>query len=307
MEINFSTVVSVIIPCLRGGRSEAEFIELIESCLSQTYPLLEIIFVSNQHDESLEARLKNKFSNDSRFHFLETRRLGANRARHLGALAASGEILYFLDDDCRFLSKDHLKLALAKLTYLPSGAILGGSYLGDEGVFGAAYHEMVTSWILVGANSGGVGAPAFVEVDNLLGGNFLLNRKSYFHRPFRHNSPYGGEDTDFFRSQAEAGSRLFYCPELSVKHLENNSLKKILFRAWCHGKVREDQDLKSNLNKRGRLRVFMALFKKNKAIIWFFLIHFFVLYLAVYVEKLKKLTKPVKNMGAENEIEYGTH
>ncbi len=307
MEIRSARTISIIIPCLRGARNETDFIGLISSCLAQKQVSFEVLFISNQQDNALEAKLKRHFAKDARFHYLETRRLGVNQARHLGALAASGEVLYFIDDDCLLLSTNHLEMALRKLGELPPGSILGGSYLGEEGVLGSAYHAMVTGWIRLGASAYGDEQPPTFEVQNLLGGNFLLSRKAYFQNPFQHTSIYGGEDTEFFRIQSEHGNRLFYFPSLDVGHLENDSVKKIVFRAWCHGRERESLALRSRLSRSGRFSVFVGLFKKNKSIIWFFLIHFSVLYTATYIEKFKKLTKSVKNMGTESQIEYGTN
>ncbi len=307
MEIKSTYAVSIIIPCLRGARNEMDFIGLIDSCLAQKRTSLEILFISNQQDDILEAKLRGCFSNDPRFHYLQTSRLGVNQARHLGALAASGEVLYFLDDDCLLSSTNHLELALRKLGELPPGSILGGSYIGDAGVLGAAYHAMVTGWIRLGAGAYDEEPRATFEVQNLLGGNFLISRKAYFQGPFQHTSIYGGEDTEFFRVQSGLGNRLFYFPGLDVRHLENDSVKKIIFRAWCHGRERESLALKSNVSRRRRLSIFWTLFKKNKSVIWFFLIHFSVLYLATYIEKLKKLSKSVKNMRTEHQIEYGTN
>lgn len=281
MEIKSPTKISVIIPCLRGSRDEAEFVALIQSCLAQVEVSLEVLLVSNQQDDSLEARLKSRFANDSRFHYLETRRLGVNQARHLGALAAAGDILYFLDDDCLLPSRDHIKQALARLNQLPSESLLGGSYLGDQGVLGAAYHEMVTEWVRLGASPLSESSPTTLKVENLLGGNFFVTKKTYFKIPFQYSSPYGGEDTEFFRAHSDAGHGLYFCPEMSVRHLENNSVKKILLRAWCHGREREVLGLKSNQSKRARLEVFLTLFKKNKTVVWFFLIHFSI-YAATY-------------------------
>jgi glycosyltransferase involved in cell wall biosynthesis len=85
---------SIVITCF----NQAKFIDdAISSALSQHYRDKEIIVVDDCSDDGSDAILK-KYVNAARVVRPE-RNMGASRARNLGAAAATGEYLVFLDGD----------------------------------------------------------------------------------------------------------------------------------------------------------------------------------------------------------------
>src|SRR5688572_3239999 len=90
--------VSVVIRSYERG---AAVIELIEAVLRQRdVPSFEIVVVEqSQHLAPEHAQRLAELARDERVRILEHRPLGGPRARNVGARAARGEIIVFMDDD----------------------------------------------------------------------------------------------------------------------------------------------------------------------------------------------------------------
>ena len=86
-------LVSVIIPCFNAERWIAE---AIDSCLSQTYPHVEVIVVD---DGSTDGSLALVESYGKEIHIETGPNQGGNRARNRGFRSSRGEYIQFLDAD----------------------------------------------------------------------------------------------------------------------------------------------------------------------------------------------------------------
>ncbi len=94
-------LVSVIMPTYK--RSE-KLIRAIDSVLSQTYSMIELILVNdNEPNDEFTEELKRRvtvYSLDSRFHLiLQDKHINGAVARNVGIKKAKGEYIAFLDDD----------------------------------------------------------------------------------------------------------------------------------------------------------------------------------------------------------------
>jgi len=106
-------LVSIIIPCYNAApRLEA----CLKSCMEQTYPNLEIIFVDNNStDNSLAIAHQFAAIAPFRFEVLHCPQKGANYARNLGFTHAKGQYIQWLDADDE-LAPDKIALQVEALT-----------------------------------------------------------------------------------------------------------------------------------------------------------------------------------------------
>lgn len=121
-------LVSVIIPTFNRAKTIGES---IHSVLRQTYSNFEIIIADDCSEDETESAVKE--IGDSRIRYLKTeKRNGACGARNMGALAAKGEILAFLDsDDIWRPEKLRMQLKLWK-THNWGDYILYGAYVYED-------------------------------------------------------------------------------------------------------------------------------------------------------------------------------
>ena len=112
--------VSVIVPCFNDEKSIGE---CIKSLLAQDQPVHEVIVVDDQSTDQSTREIQNH-----PVKYLRTsNRSGAGGARAFGAEAATGEILAFIDSDCRAPSDWSLKIQAA-FSKDPGLGGLGGRY-----------------------------------------------------------------------------------------------------------------------------------------------------------------------------------
>ena len=114
--------VSVILPTV--GRQSLR--TAIESVKKQSYPVTEIIVVDDSENQKI------KFESDQLINVVKTgSNVGPARARNLGMVASTGNIIAFLDDDDRWLD-DHLLLALQFLQESRLDAVYSSASVGNE-------------------------------------------------------------------------------------------------------------------------------------------------------------------------------
>lgn len=91
-------LVSIIVPCYNN---ETTIIETIESVISQTSPHWELICVDDGSQDNTVNVIKQYCEKDSRIRLFirDTEPKGGSHCRNIGALAANGEYLVFLDGD----------------------------------------------------------------------------------------------------------------------------------------------------------------------------------------------------------------
>jgi glucosyl-dolichyl phosphate glucuronosyltransferase len=92
--------ISVIIPTYRRSRT---LIQGLASLQAQTAEQLEIIVVDNAADPDTQRSVE-EFNERAKFpaRYVPERRIGVHNARHAGALAATGDLFCFTDDDATF-------------------------------------------------------------------------------------------------------------------------------------------------------------------------------------------------------------
>ncbi|ODT64239.1 hypothetical protein ABS71_13435 [bacterium SCN 62-11] len=169
---------------------------------------------------------------------------GANvsQQRNLGVGQASGELLWFLDDDSQF-GPETLRLGLEIMRAHPDCAAAGGPSLTrsragfEERVFGAvmgSWFAALSTW----ARHRAVGPARFAEGTELITSNLLVRREWFEKVGGFDLSLYPGEDIDFVYRLRQAGARLYYHPRLSVERSRRGSTGSFLWQYFRYGLAR---------------------------------------------------------------------
>ncbi len=123
--------ISVIIPAFNA---EKTIQKAIDSVLSQTYPMHEIIVVNDGSEDATEKKLLS-YNNQIRY-FAIKKNSGAAAARNIGILKSTGNWIAFLDaDDTWFPEKSNFQVQLLKrnpaLKWCIGNYLLKNSSIGD--------------------------------------------------------------------------------------------------------------------------------------------------------------------------------
>jgi glycosyltransferase involved in cell wall biosynthesis len=231
-------LLSVIIPHLNQP-------EALEACLdslqSQTIDraAFEVVVVDNG-STAFPSALVDRYPNTL---LLQEERPGPGHARNRGVTAASGEILAFIDADCR-ANPDWLKCALSSLEVSPSRTILGGDV--------QIWHEPHTRVTAVEAYESvfAYRFKLYIEQHGFCGTGNLVVRK----QDFDNVGPFQGidvaEDIQWGRQALGSGYVFRYVPEMVVYHPARAS-----FRELC---VKWDRHIQHAVNAGGSNRSWQA-------------------------------------------------
>lgn len=212
-------MISVIIPHLnQPDRLEACLCSLEAQSLSRD--LFEVIVVDNGSAVP-PAEIVTRHPG---VRLLREDRPGPGPARNTGAASATGEILAFIDADCR-AHQDWLNHILRALRASPSNTILGGDvriwHPGNGKLDAIAAYESVFAYRF----------KLYIERHGYSGtGNLAMYR-----RDFEVIGPFAGievaEDMQWGRAARAAGFRFKYVPEMIVFHPARGSLRE-LYAKW---------------------------------------------------------------------------
>lgn len=229
--------ISVVVPSFRGPTYRApnrrgkrrSLSGLFDDLAAQeSAPSFEVIVVSNPRDPNLESEIRVL---GPAFRYLASETLGANRARNLGASAASGEIVLFLDDDCRIRDPRFLRRHLEEHRRSPDLAALGGVYelAPTASRWERAYHRQQTAWLR---------DPRKVScrTDMILGGNCSFKAQILRAYPFDPKLRFGGTETELVFRLARAGLAVKLDPALCVVHDSRiGGLRGLIRKAFAQG------------------------------------------------------------------------
>ncbi len=260
--------LSIIIPTHKRTEQSAK---LLRSIAEQDFPYedLQVILISNLKDKALRERSSYWESLFFDFKYKEVGSLGVNKARNMGIRFSSGDILYFLDDDCLLANKNHLMNLVLEHKKNPLVIGIGGGYKALESLYGVEkfYHEHSDQWI-----------ESFVSsketVSQLIGGNASYKRK-VFDQGFCFDSSivFGGSEESFNQSLKEAGYTLLYSNKLWVFHVV-----KLKFLSFIKKSFGQGLGLFKNRYKSGQTIESLSDIKKD----WAFLVGKFSFYSFIY-------------------------
>ena len=222
--------VSCIIPTLNRG---TVLVETIKQLLEQTTLAHEIIVVdqTSEPEAGTDARLK-EWNDQRQIRWIRQREPNASKARNLGALIATGDVLLFLDDDIK-IGPDFL--AAHVRNYLDSNTVaVSGQVLEIEKEvatkLNAPSNDPDIGWIHFPKNYGERCTTSWMA-----GGNFSVRRGIYLEVGGMDENYRRGafrEETDFAMRFLRAGYRFQFDPTASVVHLGVRAVPRGGARSW---------------------------------------------------------------------------
>ena len=222
--------VSCIIPTLNRG---TVLVETITQLLEQTTLAHEIIVVDQtpEPEGAMQGTLK-EWKDQHRIRWIRQPEPNASKARNVGALIATGDVLLFLDDDIQ-MGRDFV--AAHAHNYLDSNTVaVSGQVLEIE--------KEVTTRLKARSNDPDIGWIHFPKnygerctTSWMAGGNFSVRRGVYLEVGGMDENYRRGafrEETDFAMRFLRAGYRFQFDPTASIVHLGIGAVSRGGARSW---------------------------------------------------------------------------
>lgn len=199
--------VSVIIPYHKRGEV---FERGLDTVLTQEYPDREVIVVDDHSEDGLRERIEARQAGIKLIQFAENR--GACAARNAGILAASGDVLAFIDDDAGFMSPFELT-KLVKVFETHSNVQVIAFQICDPATGELRLRDWChpRHWKEFGQTE--------FETDHFGEGSGAL-RREVFERAGLYYEPlfYGAEGFDLQLRILDQGFRILYAPQVRIWH-----------------------------------------------------------------------------------------
>lgn len=216
--------LSIVIPSRSPSKGLPELLRSIET--QKTDFVFEVLVVSNPGPaqalpcEPVRGKIR----------WLHSAPAGVNRARQTGVANARGSWLYFLDDDCRLGTADHLQKLMNRLRSFPETSIWGGPYRLWQGAsrWSRAYQYLQTKWQHEGWHPE-------QGWRHLLGGNLAVSRAFLKKEGFDESIVFGGAETDLLSRLFRHGAHGHLDEDLPVWHRHELSRLEFLKKAMWQG------------------------------------------------------------------------
>lgn len=226
--------ISVIIPThLRSESLDRALASLRHQDLDRSS--FEVLVISNLDDRRVKfhAVAARETGIDVR-HFV-VGRVGVNRARNLGLVNARGKVLFFLDDDCRLLRRDHLSILIERFRDEADIDLRGGFYRDslEASPTARSYNAIVNAWLR--GRSAGKGP--------MVGGNFSVRAPRIGAARFDEAITYGGSEVSFQETLVRDGVVAKLDLDMDVEHDCELTSYAFLRKAWLQGRrFRQDPE-----------------------------------------------------------------
>ncbi len=189
----------------------------------------EVLIVSNLEDPKLRSLCKDSSLVNVFYH--QVGQVGVNRARNLGIEYSRGEILLFIDDDCRFPDPDYLGRVIEAHQKYPDTLGIGGRYIPPETLTHLEFAYFLNSdlWLSQSLFEDN-------KTRNLIGGCASYKKKA-FARGLRFDPEieFGGSETDFNIRLQKEGFELRLIDELDLIHKVDLTFRNFLKKAFKQG------------------------------------------------------------------------
>jgi glycosyltransferase involved in cell wall biosynthesis len=228
-------MISIIIPTVNRPSS---LVKLVESIRVQNFPAddFEVLIVYN-HLRAKKKSTKNIILSEllvkiPNLKILVAPSKGVNHARNTGIVAAQGQILLFVDDDCIITDREYLnKINHLHLTN-PQLVAIGGPYrlCSRASFWDRAYYKNMDFWLQGQRIS-------LNESRALLGGNTAY-KASIFSKGLRFTPgiKYGGSETPLNTAIFDAYGPLGFYEDLTLNHQSKMGARDFVYKAYMQGK-----------------------------------------------------------------------
>ncbi len=160
-------------------------------------------------------------------------RASPSRARNIGAAAAQGELIAFIDDDA-YPAPDWLEKARAIFQDPSIGAVGGPSLVPHEATFFQRVSNKV--YELSSAKTGPrYGRRPRQEIDDWPTCNFFVRKHHFAATGGFNEEHWGGEDTQLCYSLVKAGVRMVSDPDLIIYHHPRKTLRQHMRQTYFWG------------------------------------------------------------------------
>ncbi len=223
-------VLSVVIPThLRSASLEAALRSFHSQDLERSR--FELIVVSNLEDQNVQHIVAKAGARGLDAKHVIVGQIGVNRARNAGLELAKGDVIFFLDDDCRLSRPDHLSQLVLRFQAEPAFSIRGGLYRDSTDATSTArsYNAVVNAWVR-GHDR---------ETKMMVGGNLAVLRSAIGATRFDEAIVYGGSEVGFQLELARRGYRSKLDADLAVIHDFRASVFTVFRKAWRQGYERK--------------------------------------------------------------------
>ncbi len=236
--------ISIIIPALNEERMIGRCLESLAK-LAFSRDRFEVLVVDNgSRDKTLE--IAESFQDRLNLRVLQKTNVRISALRNLGARAATGDILAFLDADC--LAPEDWLDRILELAPADGAGVLGAHYLlpEDSTWVGRTWHRYQE-------------APKSGEVSHVPAGDLIMRREDFLKLGGFDETIQTNEDYELCERARKAGMQVRAFPRIGVVHLGTAQSLRVFFRkqAW-HGTHVIKVFLRDVLKSHNRKAVFFA-------------------------------------------------
>ncbi|MCO5143482.1 MAG: glycosyltransferase [Oligoflexia bacterium] len=222
-----NTKISIVVPTHNRSFSVERFLEsLKKQTLSRDR--FSIYIAMNTKDVELESRLE-KWKDEFTISWGATGELGVNKARNLGIINSSSDIVLLFDDDMELVEPDTLEQHIRIHADENVKGLGGGCRMPSNATLPAlAYHIIGMSWMLRYAKENG-------ETPYLLGGHASYKKEIFKETMFNSDIAFGAAETEFNLRLYNAGKVLKFEPEIRPIHHNDVSFRNFIKKAYLQG------------------------------------------------------------------------
>lgn len=216
--------------------------DLLAGCLQSVFRSKalprEVIIVDGSRYKSVFPLALTK-SNAPSIVYIHRPDVNLPRGRNIAVRKAKGDIVFFVDDDCR-LSPDTLTRVSSwfKKRYIAgvSGAIVNGIPHNVASCVQQAYYDIWLNQLVIDVNK-----PSLIPNAGLPGLDIASFRRSLLLQfPFHKNVPFGiDEDIDLALRLGEKGYHTYFDPSVAAEHLGRASVRALIKRNFQTGYANE--------------------------------------------------------------------
>jgi glycosyltransferase involved in cell wall biosynthesis len=217
--VNKDKFITIVIPNYNGADTIAK---CLEAAFASDYSLFEVVVID---DSSTDTSVEIIKSFPCKLIQLEEH-AGVSKARNKGAIYSSGELLFFIDNDC-LLQRD--ALALANQAYNDSNShIIGGTYtsLSYDKDFFSIFQSIFINYFETKKKE-----PDYVAAHAMIINTELFIKSGGFAEDYFLGVAASVEDVEFCHRLRRDDCKLFMNPLIQVQHIFNFSFLKSLSNA----------------------------------------------------------------------------